>query len=79
MTVRPFLAIALMTRCGAQEHLPPKAVPPTADADPVQHPADGVSIHLGRGLQTSSDFSCVDISSTISFDRKFYASTTTSN
>jgi hypothetical protein len=30
MTVLPFLVIAPMTRCGAQEHLPPRAVPPSS-------------------------------------------------
>ena len=36
-------------------------------------------LHLGRRLQTSSDFSCVDISSTISGDEKFASAAAASN
>ena len=71
---RFFLAMALVTRCRAREHGPPLAAPPImARNDSV---AGGSSpIRWGRRLHDASDFTCVDISSTISSGAKFAGST----
>ena len=69
--MRRFLAFALMARSGAQRDLPPSLAHPVADIDPVPPPANEVPIQSGRGLQDSSDFSCINIASTISIDHKF--------
>ena len=64
--------MALGTRCVAREH-----GPPLANNDSV---AGGGRIRSGRGLQDSGDFSCVDISSTLSsIDNKFFGAATAGN
>ena len=75
---RFFLAMALVTRCRAREHGPPLASPPIkARNDSV---ADGSSpIRWGRRLHDASDFTCADISSTISHDYKFVYGATAAN
>jgi len=74
--MRGFLVFALVTRSGAQLDLPPNIVHPVANNEPVPLPADGVPIQSGRGLQDSSDFSCINIASTISTDNKFHGGAT---
>ena len=69
--MRRFLAFALVTRSDAQRDLPPSLAHPVANIEPVPPPADGLPIQSGRGLQDSSDFSCINIASTISMDHKF--------
>ena len=67
-----FLAMALVTLCRAREHGPPLAAPPIM----ARNDSVGSSpIRWGRRLHDASDFTCVDISSTISSGAKFAGST----
>ena len=67
-----FLAMALVTPCRAREHGPPLAAPPIM----ARNDSVGSSpIRWGRRLHDASDFTCVDISSTISSGAKFAGST----
>ena len=73
---RFFLAMALVTRCRAREHGPPLAAPPIM----ARNDSVGSSpIRWGCRLHDASDFTCADISSTISSDTKFLYGTTAAN
>ena len=65
--MRGFLVFALVMRSGAQRD---NIVHPVANNEPVPLPADGVPIQSGRGLQDSSDFSCINVAS-ISTNQQF--------
>ena len=76
---RCLLVMALGTRCVAREHGPPLA-PTTARNDSLTGGIIGRGLQdSGRGLQDSGDFSCVDISSTLSITHKFIGAASATN